>query len=245
MIFCKAAWRCLPLGQSRPSSNSRPAGAANSERRARHPMSAPRGRRAARRRRRRRRPAAPRHHPPDRATPTPASQRRTPAYSDLSNTIVFIFNPATVFINRTLFTTARRRPRVPSDPRASPPAGTWCESRRVFEHCCSAECGRPWGSGAAGVRTGGGAAGAQPRRRPFKRRPPALHAPRRPSSPRSPARCSREPVSRPPLSVVAERRTSPPPIIMLIIWPFSKFACLSFFTFARKPFIPVLSYPVL
>lgn len=191
------AW-CLPLGQSRPSSNSRPAGAANSERRARHPMSAPRGRRAARRRRRRRRPAAPRHHPPDRATPTPASQRRTPAYSDLSQTIVFKFNSATVFINRTLFTTARRRPRVPSDPRASPPAGTWFESRRVFEHCCSAECGRPWGSGAAGVRTGGGAAGAQPRRRPFKRRPPALHAPLADLRlPRSPARGPpREPAPR-------------------------------------------------
>lgn len=54
-----------------------------------------------------------------RATPTPASLCRTPAYSE-SNTIVFKFNP-TVFIYRR-FTTARRRPRVPSDPRASPTA---------------------------------------------------------------------------------------------------------------------------
>lgn len=54
-------------------------------------------------------------------------------------------------------------------------AGGSVELRCVFGHCCAAECGRPWGSGAAGVRTGGGAAGAQPRRRrPFTRRPPAL-----------------------------------------------------------------------
>lgn len=59
--------------------------------------------------------------------------------------------------------------------------GMWVESRRVFEHCCSAECGRPWGSGAAGVRTDG-APGAQPRRcrRPFKRRATPLRAASRP-----------------------------------------------------------------
>lgn len=50
--------------------------------------------------------------------------------------------------------------------------GMCVESRRVFEHCCSAECGRPWGSGAAGVRTDGapGRAAAPP--------PPPIQPPR-------------------------------------------------------------------
>lgn len=45
--------------------------------------------------------------------------------------------------------------------------GMCVQSRLVFEHCCSAECGRPWGSGAAGVRTDGSRCRAAARRRPF------------------------------------------------------------------------------
>lgn len=54
-------------------------------------------------------------------------------------------------------------------------AGGVVELRCVFEHCCVAECGRPWGSGAAGVRTGEGTA---TRRRPDQRRaaPPPIQA---------------------------------------------------------------------
>lgn len=88
----------LPLGQSRPSSSSRPAGAASSDRRARPPpMSAPRRRRAARRRRRA---AAPRHHPsapPTRPRPPPQAAL-PPLYSDLLNTISLKFNSFMVFI---------------------------------------------------------------------------------------------------------------------------------------------------
>lgn len=222
-----------PLGQSRASSSSRPAGAANSERRARHPMSA-RGGRAARRRRRRRRPAAPRHHPLPRDTdprlPMPHSRLFGIEY-DRFKIQSFGFHISTIHDRSPTATRAVRSSSI-----ADRAARTWFESRRVFEHCCSGECGRPWGSGAAGVRTGRGAAGAQPRRRPFKRRPPALHAPLRPSSrsqpcTRSTARARARTDHIPP-HLTPHSRTLPPPIIMLIIWPFSKFAYLSFFTFA-------------
>ncbi|GBP59379.1 hypothetical protein EVAR_45559_1 [Eumeta japonica] len=50
--------------------------------------------------------------------------------------------------------------------------------RCVFKHCCSAECGRPWGRGAAGVRTA--AAPGAPGPRPFSRRGAAARAPGQP-----------------------------------------------------------------
>lgn len=86
-----------PLGQNRPSSSSsRPAGAANSERRARPVMSALR--RAARRRRRRR--PAPRHPRRPRDTDPRLPQPHSRLYSDLSNAIGVKFDPFRVFINQ-------------------------------------------------------------------------------------------------------------------------------------------------
>lgn len=108
---------CLPLGRSKPSSSSKAAAA--SERRARPPAM------SARRRRARAAPcAAARHHPlsPDRPPRRRPPAALPPLYSDLLNTISFKFNSFMVFIYQTFFTTARRRPRVPSDPRASPTA---------------------------------------------------------------------------------------------------------------------------
>lgn len=65
---------------------------------------------------------------PDPRDTDPRLPSRTPAYSDLSNTIGLKFNSFTDFIYRTFFTTARRRPRVPSDPRASPVVPRVCSS---------------------------------------------------------------------------------------------------------------------
>lgn len=66
----------------------------------------------------------------------------------------------------------------PSLQHRRPAAYVEVQSRRVCEHCCLAECGRPWGSGAAGVRTGmaprprnhPALSPARRRRRPFKHR---------------------------------------------------------------------------
>lgn len=93
-----------PLGQKRPSSSSRPAGAANTERRARPAMSALR-RRAARRRRRRRRvasrhPRRPRDTDPRLRLRLRAPEPHSRLYSDLSNTMADKFDPLRVFINQ-------------------------------------------------------------------------------------------------------------------------------------------------
>lgn len=111
---------CSPGEQSRPTSSesSRAAGAASPAPRARRPMSAPLRSRAARPPAR-----APRHL----SRPRPHSGRppllRAPFYFDLLNTIGLKFNFMSVFINRAVLTTVRRRPRAPSESGASPGHG--------------------------------------------------------------------------------------------------------------------------
>lgn len=215
----------LPLGHMRASSSSSSAaGAASGSRRARPAMSAPR--RTARRRRRRA--AAPRHHTPSPAAPrraaplaprptprAPTGAPRTPLpplYANPLNTISFKFNSFRVFIYYTLFTSSRRRRRVPPESLPSPSAPRLgLSSHGVFLSIVVERSAATVGQRSRRCADWRRRRLAQPRRRPFTRRPPAL-------------------ARRPPGTCLGIVRAAPP-LIMLIFLPSRNLILLFDFVF--------------